>query len=79
MSSTLGPGAPAAKYIGGEQRHDTAGNLAYINIAADCSSSNVKDMIAGSLLASVLGKTKKNGYRNEYIYLGLKDGNQNIV
>ena len=63
---TLGPGAPAAKYIGGEQRHDTAGKLAYINIATDCSSGNVKDILAGTLLASILGKKKQNYYRYEY-------------
>jgi len=62
LGKGAGPGTPAAKYVGGEQRHDTAGNLAYINIAADCSSSNVKDMIAGSLLASVLGTGKRIKY-----------------
>ena len=52
---SLGPGAPAAKYIGGEQRHDAAGNAAYVALAADCTGASVKDLVASHLLAKVLG------------------------
>jgi len=55
LGKGAGPGAPAAKYIGGEQRHDAAGNAAYIALAADCTGASVKEMIAADLLAKVLG------------------------
>ena len=50
-----GPGALAAKYIGGEHRHDTAGGHAYVAIAGDCAASSLKEIIAGHLLQKVLG------------------------
>jgi len=56
------PGLLQQNIIGGEQRHDTAGKLAYINIATDCSSGNVKDILAGTLLASILGTGNRIKY-----------------
>jgi len=55
LGKGAGPGASAAKYFGGEQRLDTAGNLAYISLAGDCTGSNIKEMIAGDILQKILG------------------------
>ena len=54
----LGPGS-AAKYVGGEQRHDIAGNATYVAIAANCAGTTVKEMIAGSVLAKILGRYQR--------------------
>lgn len=62
LQKGTGAGAPAAKYIGGEQRYDTTGNIAYVNIAADCSSGNAKGALASKLLASVLGTGQRIKY-----------------
>jgi len=55
LGKGAGPAAAAPKYIGGEQRHDMASNTAYVAIAADCTGSTVKEMIANSVLAKILG------------------------
>lgn len=55
LGSGAGPATPAAKYFGGEQRHDTAGNMAYINLAADCTGNSIKEILAAGLLQKVLG------------------------
>ena len=52
----LGAAAPAAKYFGGDQRHDSGGKLAYVSLGADCTGSSVKEIMAGYLLQKVLGK-----------------------
>ena len=56
----LGPGALAAKYYAGEQRLDTAGKIAYISLAGDCTGSSMKEMIAGDLLQKILGNASKS-------------------
>ena len=52
----LGPAAAAPKYYGGELRHDCGGKLAYVAIAADCTGTNIREMVAGDLLQKILGK-----------------------
>ena len=53
---TLGPGAAAAKYYGGEHRHDCGGKLAHVSLAADCTGINAREIVAGDLLPRILGK-----------------------
>lgn len=55
LGKGAGPGGPAAKYFGGEQRHDSGGKLAYVSLAADCTGSSVKEILAGYLLQKILG------------------------
>lgn len=55
LGKGAGPGAPAAKYFGGEQRYDCGGKLAYVSLGADCTGSSVKEIMAGYLLQKVLG------------------------
>lgn len=55
LGKGAGPGALAAKYYAGEQRLDTAGKIAYISLAGDCTGSSMKEMIAGDLLQKILG------------------------
>jgi len=62
LGKGAGPGALAAKYIGGEHRHDTAGGHAYVAIAGDCTGSNLKEIIAGHLLQKVLGVGARSKY-----------------
>jgi len=78
LGKGAGPGPLKSKYFGGEQRHDTAGNVAYINLATDCSRSNIKEVIAGKLLASVLGTGQKIKYASGTGQLQKAVGSENV-
>merc|ERR1712110_182852 len=69
LGKGAGPGALAAKYIGGEHRHDTAGGHAYVAIAGDCAGSNLKEIIAGHLLQNAVGSPNVAS-----IHIGHSDG-----
>merc|ERR1719225_2142743 len=75
----FGPGAPAAKYIGGEQRHDAAGNAAYVALAADCTGASVKDLVASHLLAKVLGAGARSKYGNGAGLLQKATGSKDVT
>jgi len=79
LGKGAGPGAPAAKYIGGEQRHDAAGNAAYVALAADCTGASVKDLVASHLLAKVLGAGARSKYGNGAGLLQKATGSKDVT
>jgi len=55
LGKGAGPASGPSKYYGGELRHDCGGKLAYVALAADCTGTSVKEMVAGDLLQKILG------------------------
>jgi len=78
LGKGAGPGS-AAKYVGGEQRHDIAGNATYVAIAANCAGTTVKEMIAGSVLAKILGVGKRMKYGTGAGQLQKATGSANVT
>lgn len=55
LEKGAGPEAIATKYYGGELRHDSAGEVAYVALGTDVAITSERDWIAGCLLQKVLG------------------------